>query len=141
MDIIRLSEILSTVGAEDRKALVETSLAIELGYTFGLPSCKVDSVVAYFEQFHAEVVKRVIGGLNELYPFSVQTTYNMVVDVYRNRYVLCHEPGLLTSDDICQQLKRQAFEATVDQKHACVLNVAVSPLLRNDLTGYIRRFV
>lgn len=141
MDIIRLSEILSTVCAEDRKALVETALAIELGYSFALPSSKVDSVVAHFDQFYAEVVKRVIGGLNEIYPFSTQITYNMVIDIYRNRYILCHEPALLTSDDICQQLRRAAFEATVDQKHACVLNTAISPLLRKDLTGYIRRFV
>lgn len=141
MDIIRISELLSTVNAEDRKALVETALAVELGYSFTLPASKVDSVVAYFEQFHAESVKRVIGGLNEVYPFSTQLTYNLVVDIYRNRYVLCHEPQLLTVDDICQQLKRQAFEATVDQKHACVLTAAVSPLLRKDMAGYIRRFV
>lgn len=126
---------------ELRKPFLETALAIELGYAFTLPSAAVDSVVAHFEQFHAETAKRVIGEMNELYPFSVNVTYNMVVDVYRNRYVLCHEPRQLSCTDIVAQLKRPAFEQSVDPVHAEVLNCGYGNLLRSDVAEFVRRFV
>lgn len=141
MNITRLMELLNEVPAQDRKAFLETALAVELGYSFPLPANKVDSVVVHFEQFCAPVVKEVIGRLNEMYPFSINVTYNMAVDVYKNRYVLCHEPRLLTVEDICVQLKRSAFEASVDAQHACVLNNSVGGLMRGDLSEFIRRFI
>jgi hypothetical protein len=142
MNITRLLQLLEAVpNPAERKPFLETALAVELGYTFPLPGSKVDSIVMHFEQFHADVVKRVIGQLNEMYPFSVNVTYNMVVDIYKNRYVLCHEPQLLSVEDICVQLRRPAFEASVDAVHASVLNNSVGGLMRSDLSEFIRRFV
>jgi len=142
MKIARLIQLLDTVEkSELRKPALETALAIELGYAFALPSAKVDSVVAHFEQFHAEAAQRVIGEVNEMYPFSVTVTYNMVVDVYKNRYVVCHEPRLLSIQDLCAQLSRPAFAASVDAAHASVLNEGMAGLLRSELADYIRRFV
>lgn len=142
MNITRLNELLGAVAnPAERKPFLETALAVELGYSFPLPASKVDSVVVHFEQFHADVTKEVIGRLNEMYPFSVNVTYNMVVDIYKNRYVLCHEPRLLTVEDICAQLRRSAFEASVDEVHANVLNNSVGGLMRSDLSDYIRRFI
>lgn len=142
MNITRLLQLLEAVAnPAERKPFLETALAVELGYTFPLPSSKVDSVVVHFEQFHADIVKKVIGQLNEMYPFSVNVTYNMVVDIYRNRYTLCHEPRLLSVEDICAQLRRPAFEASVDEVHASVLNNSVGGLMRSDLSDFIRRFI
>lgn len=142
MNISRLLQLLSAVERPElRKPFLETALAVELGYSFPLPSGKVDSIVSHFEQFHADVSKRVIGQLNEMYPFSVNVTYNMVVDVYRNRYTLCHEPQLLSVEDICSQLRRPAFEASVDAVHSEVLKGDVASMMREDLGGYIRRFI
>lgn len=142
MNITRLLQLLEGVAnPADRKPFLETALAVELGYTFPLPATKVDSVVVHFEQFHADITKTVIGRLNEMYPFSVNVTYNMVVDIYKNRYVLCHEPRLLTVEDICVQLRRSAFEASVDKQHADVLNQSVGGLMRSDLSDFIRRFI
>lgn len=142
MNITRLLQLLEAVqNPAERKPFLETALAVELGYTFPLPSTKVDSIVVHFEQFHAEVTKKVIGQLNEMYPFSVNVTYNMVVDIYKNRYVLCHEPRLLSVEDICVQLRRSAFEASVSPTHASVLNNSVGGLMRGDLSDFIRRFI
>lgn len=141
MKIQRLLQLLDTVKeAHLRKPFLETCLAIELAYQFELPSSKVDSVVAYFEQFHAETSKRVISEVNELYPISVNVSYNLVVDAYRNRYVLCHEPRLISCDDIAKQLNRPAFEASVDQVHLEAIQNNQAGLLRNDLSEFIRRF-
>lgn len=142
MQIQRLLKLLeSCEKPELRKPFLETALAVELGYAFGLPSAPVDSVVAHFEQFHAEAAKKVIGEVNELYPIAVNVTYNMVIDVYRNRYALCHEPRNLTVSDIVAQLSRPAFEQSVDQVHARVLNEGYGNLLRSDLAEFVRRFV
>ncbi|MNH65284.1 hypothetical protein D3C73_172910 [compost metagenome] len=142
MNITRLLQLLEGVAnPAERKPFLETALAVELGYTFPLPGSKVDSIVVHFEQFHADVVKKVLGNVNEMYPFSLNVTYNMVVDIYKNRYVLCHEPQLLSVQDICVQLRRPAFEASVDAVHADVLNNSVGGLMRSDLSDYIRRFI
>ena len=142
MNISRLLQLLSAVERPElRKPFLETALAVELGYSFPLPSGKVDSIVSHFEQFHADVSKRVIGELNEMYPFSVNVTYNMVVDIYRNRYTLCHMPELLTCEDICSQLRRPAFEASVDAVHSEVLKGDVASMMREDLGSFVRRFV
>lgn len=142
MNIARLIQLLGAVeNAELRKPALETALAVELGYSFSLPSEKVESVIAHFEQFHAEAAKRVIGEVNEMYPFAMNVTYNMVVDVYKNRYTVCHEPRLLSVQDISAQLSRPAFAASVDAVHAEVLNVGVAAVLRSDLADYIRRFI
>jgi hypothetical protein len=142
MKLNRLLQLLESCPSADlRKPFLETALAIELGYAFALPTTPVDSVVAHFDQFHADAAKKVIGELNNLYPFSVNVTYNMVVDVYRNRYVLCHVPSELTCEDICAQLSRPAFEQTVDAVHAKVLTQGYGNLLRSDLAEFVRRFV
>jgi len=143
MNITRLNQLLAAVERpEMRKAFLETALAVELGYAFPLPSTKVDSVVVHFEQFHADVTKRIIGNLNEMYPFSVNVTYNMVVDIYRNRYTICHEPRLMTIEDICSELRRPSFQASVDPVHAEVLQTnMLGRLMRDDLAEYLRRFI
>lgn len=142
MKIARLIQLLDTIQQpEMRKPALETALAIELGYAFDLPSGKVESIIAHFEQFHAETVKRVIGEMNEMYPFSMNVTYNMVVDVYKNRYTIAFEPSLLSIEDICAQLSRPAFAASVDAAHANVLQQGMGGLLRSDLAEYVRRFV
>ncbi|MNO09326.1 hypothetical protein D3C81_2324160 [compost metagenome] len=63
------------------------------------------------------------------------------MDVYKNRYVICHEPQLLSCDDIAAQLRRPAFQASVDAVHSEVLNVGYGKLLRDDLAEFIRRFI
>ena len=143
MNIARLNQILADIERPElRKPFLETALAIELGYAFPLPATKVDSVVVHFEQFHADVTKRVIGNLNEMYPFSVNVTYNMVVDIYRNRYTLCHEPRLLSIEDICFELRRPAFQASVTPAHAEALQAStLGRLMRDDLADYLRRFI
>lgn len=142
MNITRLLQLLDAVpNAAERKPFLETALAVELGYCFPLPSSKVDSVVVHFEQFHADITKKVIGQLNEMYPFSINVTYNMVVDIYKNRYTLCHEPRLLSVEDICAQLRRPAFQASVDAAHAEAINNNVGGLMRSDLSEFIRRFI
>jgi len=142
MKLQRLLQLLdSCANPELRKPFLEMTLAIELGYSFALPAAPVDSVVAHFEQFHASVTKEVIGQMNEMYPFSINVTYNMVVDVYRNRYSLCHEPRQLSCSDIAAQLARPAFEQSVSKVHADVLNCGYSNLLRTDLAEFVRRFV
>lgn len=142
MKIQRLLQLLeSCPKPELRKPFLETALAIELGYAFSLPTAKVESVIAHFEQFHAEAAKRIIGELNEMYPFSVNVTYNMAVDVYKNRYTICHEPKLLSIADICSQLQRPAFEASVDAAHATVLNEGMGGLLRSDMADFVRRYI
>lgn len=142
MNIQKLLQILDA--CEDpalRKAFLETTLAVELGYSLTLPSAKVESVVAHFEQFHAETVKRVIGEVNEMYPFATQVTYNMVVDMYKNRYAICFEPRLLSCEDIAAQLSRPAFQSSVDPVHARVLNEKYAIVLREDMAAFIRRFI
>lgn len=142
MKIQRLQQLLDTCeNAELRKPFLETALAVELGYAFPLPSAPVESVVAHFEQFHADIAKRVIGEMNELYPFSVNVAYNMALDVYRNRYLICHEPRSLTCADICAQLARPSFENSVTPKHAQVLSGNYANLLRSDLADFVRRFI
>ena len=142
MDIQELLQILDTCEKPElRKAFLESTLAIELGYSVTLPSSKVESVVAYFEQFHAEAVKRVIGEMNEMYPIAVNVVYNMAVDVFRNRYAICHEPTLLSCEDIAAQLSRPAFAASVDAVHAEAVLCKNSSLLRSDIGQFIRRFI
>lgn len=142
MNIARLIQLLDTIQKPElRKPALETALAIELGYAFPLPSGKVESVIAHFEQFHADTVKRVIGEVNEMYPFSMNVTYNMVVDVYKNRYTIAFEPKLLSVEDICAQLSRPAFSVSVDEVHASVLKEGMGGLLRSDLAEFVRRFV
>ncbi|MNI92264.1 hypothetical protein D3C73_1500370 [compost metagenome] len=65
----------------------------------------------------------------------------MVVDVYRNRYTVCYEPRLLSCEDIAAQLRRPAFEASVDKVHSEVLSAGYANLLREDLAEFIRRFI
>jgi len=142
MNITRLLQLLdSCEKPEMRKPFLETALAIELAYQFALPSTVVESPVAHFEQFHAQVAKTVIGQVNELYPFSVNVVYNMVVDTYVNRYTLCHEPRKLSCSDISAMLKRPAFQDTVDVVHADALHSGYANLLRSDLSEFIRRFI
>lgn len=142
MKIQRLLQLLECVdNAALKKPFLEASLAIELAYQFELPNAKVDSVIGYFEQFHAETAKRVIAEVNELYPFSVNVTYNMTVDAYKNRYTLCFEPRLLTSQDIAAQLTRPAFEASVDKLHLEAIGGKYGSMLRSDLSDFIRRFI
>jgi len=142
MKIQRLLQLLEGCDRPElRKPFLESCLAIELGYSFTLPSSPVESPVAHFDQFHAETAKRVIGEVNEMYPFSTNVTYNMVVDVYRNRYTLCHEPRLLSCEDIAAQLQRPAFNASVDKVHVEVLSGGYANLLRGDLSEFVRRFI
>lgn len=142
MKIQRLLQLLESVPKPElRKPFLETALAVEIAYSLALPSGRVESVVAHFDQFHAEQVKQIIGEVNELYPFNVNVTYNMVVDAFKNRYVICHEPCLLTADDIAAQLRRPAFQMSVDPVHAEVLQAGYSKLLRDDLCEFIRRFI
>ncbi|MNO21476.1 hypothetical protein D3C76_112500 [compost metagenome] len=142
MKIQRLMQLLESVERPDlRKPFLETALAVELAYSLPLPTGKVESVVVHFDQFHADSVRRVIGEVNELYPFNINVTYNMVVDVYRNRYTVCYEPRLLSCEDIAAQLRRPAFEASVDKVHSEVLSAGYANLLREDLAEFIRRFI
>ncbi len=142
MKIQRLMQLLDCVDdALLRKPFLEAALALELAYSFALPTTKVDSVVAHFEQFHADVAKRVIGEVNELFPIAVTVTYNMVVDLYKNRYVICHEPRLLNWSDVRTQLSRPAFAASVTPQHLEVLNGQHSNVLRSELGEFIHRFV
>ncbi|MNP89084.1 hypothetical protein D3C85_14840 [compost metagenome] len=142
MNISSLLKILDTCERPElRKPFLESVLAVELGYSLSLPSAKVESVVAHFEQFHAEAVKRVIGEVNEMYPLAVNVVYNMVVDVYKNRYTICHEPRLISCEDIAAQLSRPAFQASVDAVHAEVMCLNNALLLRSDVGQFIRRFI
>lgn len=142
MKIQRLLQLLDCVdNAALKKPFLEAALAIELAYQFDLPNARVDSVIAHFEQFHAEMAKRIIGEVNELYPFAVNVTYNMTVDAYKNRYTLCYEPRLLSCEDIAAQLARPAFEASVDKLHLEAIEGKYSSILRSDLSDFIRRFV
>ncbi|MCY1278820.1 hypothetical protein D9M68_19510 [compost metagenome] len=142
MNISRLIQLLDTIPeAAMRKPALETAIAVELGYAFDLPGGKVESIIAHFEQFHAEPAKRVIAELNEMYPFSINVVYNMVVDVYKNRYTIAYEPRLLSVEDICGHLARPAFKASVDPVHANVLVLGMGGLLRSELTDFVRRFV
>jgi hypothetical protein len=142
MNISRLIQLLDTIPeAAMRKPALETAVAVELGYAFDLPSGKVESIVAHFEQFHAEGAKRVLGELNEMYPYAINVTYNMMIDVYKNRYTVAYEPRLLSVEDICGQLARPAFMASVDAVHANVLVLGMGGLLRSELTDYVRRFI
>jgi hypothetical protein len=142
MNISRLIQLLDTIPeAQSRKPALEVAIAIELGYAFDLPSGKVESIVAHFEQFHSDNAKRVIGELNEMYPFAVNVVYTMVVDVYKNRYTVAYEPRLLSVEDICAQLSRPAFQASVSAVHANVLQTGMGGLLRSELTEFVRRFI
>ena len=142
MNIQKLLQILDTCeNPAQRKTFLETVLGVELGYSLSLPSARVESVVAYFEQFHAEMVKRVLSEVNEMYPFAVNVTYNLVVDVFKNRYVICHEPALLSCEDIAAHLSRPAFAASVDVAHAEAILSKNSAVLRSDIGQFIRRFI
>lgn len=142
MNIQKLLQILDTCeNPAQRKTFLETVLGVELGYSLSLPSARVESVVAYFEQFHAEVVKRILSEVNEMYPFAVNVTYNLVVDVFKNRYVICHEPRLLSAEDIMGHLQRPAFMTAVDEAHACVLREKHTCVLREEVSNFIRRFI
>lgn len=142
MKIERLVALLEKCeDVEKRKPFLEVCLAVELSYRLELPPTKVDSVVTHFEQFHAELVKRVIGEVNEVYPISVNVCYNLVVDSYKNRYVLCHEPTVLSGEDICHQLCRATFEQSVTPNHLEAVKGPFSKLLRSDLNEFVGRFI
>ena len=125
----------------DRKAFLEVSLAAELAFAITLPSGPVASVVGYFEETHAAQVKRVIAEVNELFPISILTTYNATVDCYKARYTLCHEPRLLTGQDIGTMLNRPAVGAALTEAHRNALFGLYSNTLRSGLADFITRYV
>jgi hypothetical protein len=125
----------------DRKAFLEVSLAAELAFAVTLPSGPVASVVAYFEEMHASQVKRVISEVNELFPIGIITTYNVTVDCYKARYALCHEPRLLTAQDIGTMVNRPAVGAALTDAHRTALFGQYACTLRSGLADYITRYV
>ena len=142
MKMQRLLEIVDKCESiEQRKKFVEVALGLELSYSLPLPSGKVDSVIAYFEEHHTELVQRVISELNEIYPISVNVTYNIVVDSYKNRYCLCHEPRALSISHICSQLSRASFEQSVTPEHLTALQGPYSSLGRSELSDFIGRYI
>lgn len=142
MNIQRLLQLVETVqDPMQRKSYLEVMLAIELGYHIALPSEKVDSIVAHLEQFHAPVVKRVIGEINELYPFNVTSTYNLVVDVYRQRYLICHCPGQLNASAITSMLEGAQFKEALMPRHLDALKCgSYDQVVRNELREFVNRF-
>lgn len=125
----------------NKKAFLEVSLAVELAYAFSLPSAPVVSVVAHFDQFHADTAKRVISEINEMYPVSVQSTYNLVVDLYKTRYDMVHEPRKLESSLLADIGRACQMTSSLSDAHRDALYNAYSRQARGQFADYITRHV
>lgn len=143
MKVQRLNELLSGIeNPLERKPCLELALAVETAYKLELPATPVDSIVVHFEQYHADTVKRIIGDVNELFPVAVMVTYNLIIDVYRTRYCLCHNPRALNSEQIRSILNNDVMVTTMTPEHKdALVNCDKSTLLRKDLSEYLCRFI
>jgi hypothetical protein len=127
--------------ATDKKAYLEAALAVELAFVFSIPTQPVESIVAHFEQMHGELAKRVIGEVNEMYPIATQVCYNLCVDFYKTRYVLVHEPRLLSSEDISRLMCRPSVDASILEKHREALGNQYFGTARATLRDFAGRYV
>lgn len=125
----------------NRKAFLEVCLAAEIAFSIGLPSQPVSSVVQYFEEFGGDTAKRIIGEINEMFPISTQVCYNLTVDFYKGRYVMVHEPRLLSGEDIARLLNRAATQSAMTDAHKDALYNNFASLTRSRLAEFVTRYV
>lgn len=128
-------------GTGDRKAYLEVTLAAELAWSIALPSMPVANMVQFFEESAGDVVKRVIGEINEMYPISTQVCYNLAVDLYKGRYTILHEPRLLTGEDIARLMCRPAVQCAMTDDHKAALGNNYCSMMRGNLAEFITRYV
>lgn len=127
--------------ATNKKAFLEVSLAVELAFAMQLPSQPVNCVVSYFEEFHAEKTRRVIGEINEMYPISVQVCYNLTVEYFKARYTMVHEPRLLTNSDIARLMSRPAVINSASEEHCEAMATQYFSSTRAVLAEFVGRYV
>lgn len=118
MKIHSLIEALERASSDtQRKQTLESALVLRLAYSIDLPNGKVESVEAFFSEYHDAVVKKVIDSLNEQFPISAAMVHRGVVSLYKYRYTLAFEPAMFSLPDLktvgCTQVGNHLIPPTV----------------------------
>jgi len=92
------------VTPENRTARIEMALARQIAFRLPLPSAPVVGLVKYYAETSSPLVRKAISDLNEQYPINTEFTLNLTFELWRQRYLLVHQPTDLEVEALLQSL-------------------------------------